>query len=40
MCNITGHTIVEEIVKTKPLTQEELRLKRLAFYDKPKEMEV
>ena len=40
MCNITGHNLVEEKQKIKPLTSEELRLKRLAFYDKPKEMEV
>jgi len=40
MCKITGHNLTEEAVKVKPLTSEELRLKRLSFYDKPKELEV
>jgi len=40
MCKITGNTITEVKEKIKPLTQEELRLKRLAFYDKNKELEI
>ena len=43
MCKITGNIISNSsnfLVTNKPLTQEELRLKRIAFYDKPKEKEI
>jgi hypothetical protein len=33
MTNITGHTLQKDII-TKPLSQEELKIKRLAYYDK------
>ena len=38
MCQITGHIIEDNIQKS--LTQEELRAKRIAFYDKTKTIEI
>jgi len=44
MCQVLGHKLEDvsnlENTKIKPLSPEELRLKRLAFYDKAKEIDV
>jgi hypothetical protein len=48
MCQVVGHKLedtsnlenINIITKIKPLSPEELRLKRLAFYDKAKEIDV
>jgi hypothetical protein len=45
MCQVVGQKLEATsdnivITKTKPLSPEELRLKRLAFYDKAKEIDV